>query len=154
MDDTKKTIVERFSDAVREVVDVAATAAMKAMEQPEADPQKVVRTANEQIRVPEGTDAAAMPVPLAKASKTPKPNMSGRITPTYDFPVPDSPMPLPKKKPKAAVKNSKKAIKKKAPKKAAPKKSKKAAKKKVGKKKVAKKTSRKPAKRKTKKSKR
>jgi hypothetical protein len=142
MDDKEKTIVEKFADAVKGAVDIAATAAIRAMEQPEADPRKVVRTANEQIYIPEATDAAAMPAPLTKASKTP--SMSGRITPTYDFPAPDSPMPLPRKKRKAVVKNSKKAIRK-----TAPKKSKKAAKKKA-----AKKTSKKPTKKKSKKSKR
>jgi hypothetical protein len=95
--------------------------------------------------------------PLKEAAA---PSLSGRVTPTYDIPTPDTPMPSPKKrktavkkkvvkKPaKAAKKSSKKAVKKakakKAGKKTAPKKSKK----------VAKKTAKKSPKKKGKKSKR
>jgi hypothetical protein len=121
-DDKEKSIIEKLSDAVKGVVDVASTAATKAMEQPEPDPQQVARTANEQLYIPEATDAAAMPAPLIAApkasKKNPAPSMSGRITPIYDFPVPDSLMPFPKKrKRKAVVKKAKSAVKKNAPKK-------------------------------------
>jgi hypothetical protein len=145
-DDKEKTIIEKLSDAVKGVVDIASAAATKAMEPPESDPQKVAGTANEQVYIP---DAAAMPAPLFAEPKIPKkkPNLSGRITPTYDFPVPDSPMPSPKQTKKAGVrkktgkkatkaatvpkKTGKKAVKKtkKAPKKAAKKSSKKKSKK-------------------------
>jgi hypothetical protein len=109
-DDKEKTIIEKFSDVVKGVLDTAATAATKAME-PDPDPEKVAGTANEQVHMPEASDPAAMPAPLISTPKASKkiaaPGMSGRITPTYDFPVPDFPMPSLKKKRKAAVKKEK-----------------------------------------------
>ena len=113
-DDKEKTIIEKFSDVVKGVLDTASTAATKAME-PDPDPEKVAGTANEQVYMPEASDAAATPAPLIPTPKASKKiaalSMSGRITPTYDFPVPDFPIPLLKKKRKADV-NKEKAIKK------------------------------------------
>ena len=107
-DDKEKTIIEKVSDAVKGVLDIASTAATKAMEpDPDPDPEKVAGTANEQVYTPDAGDAT-MPARLIstpKASKkTATPNTSGRITPTYDFPVPDFPMPSLKKKRKATAK--------------------------------------------------
>ena|SRR5450432_286724 len=106
-DDKEKTIIEKVSDAVKGMWETASTAATKAIE-PEPDPGKVARTANEQVYVPDATDAATMPARLTSTSKASKkiaaPNTSGRITPTYDFPVPDFPMPSPKNKRKSVTK--------------------------------------------------
>jgi hypothetical protein len=134
MDDDKeeKSIIEKFSEKAKGIVDTASTAAMKAME---PDPEHVAGTTNEQVYIPEATDAAAMPVPLISAPKSPKkrapPSMSGRTTP-----MPDSPMPSPKKKKtKVAVKKAAKKTAKRPAKK--PKSS--AGRKAIGKKKTAKK---------------
>jgi hypothetical protein len=154
-----KTIFEKITDAFNNVVDTASAAATKATD---PDPEKVAGKANEQVLVgdaaiaPEAVPpveenlnprpmtadeiahhAAADTQPIVAAKKTPKkkavkPSLSGRITPTYDFPVPDTPMPSPKK-PKA-VKKAKKSAKKSA--KAAKKSSKKAVKKSKAKKSV------------------
>jgi hypothetical protein len=111
-DDKEKSIIENVSETVKSVLDVASTAA-RAMEDP-------------------GPDATATPAPLISVPKASKnataPSMSGRITPTYDFPVPDTPMPSPQKKRKA-TKKAKKAVKK-----TTRKQSKKSAKKKISKK--------------------
>jgi hypothetical protein len=72
--------------------------------------------------------AAADTQPEAPRKKPPSPNLSGRITPTYDIPVPDTPMPSPKKR-KAAKKSSKKLAPKKSAKKSTKKTSKRTAKK-------------------------
>jgi hypothetical protein len=62
-DREEKSIVEKISDAVKGVVDTASAAAMKAM-QAGPDPGQVAGTTNEQVYIPEATDAAAMPAPL------------------------------------------------------------------------------------------
>jgi hypothetical protein len=167
-----KSIFEKIADAFNNVVDTASAAATKATG-PD-DPEKVAGKSNEQLLVgdaaiaPEAVPpveknlnprpmtadeiahhAAADTQPIVAAKKTPSkkavmPRLSGRITPTYDFPVPDTPMPSPKKpkavkkakksakkSAKAAKKSSKKAVKKSKAKKSvrtSPKKSKKAAK--------------------------
>ena len=67
MDDKEeKSIVGNISDAMKGVVDTASAAAMKAME-PKLDPKKVAGTTNEQVYIPEATDAVAMPAPLFAA---------------------------------------------------------------------------------------
>ena len=55
-----------FNDAVVNIVNTASAAAMKAME-PESDPERVAGTTNEQVYIPEATDAAAVPAPLTAA---------------------------------------------------------------------------------------
>ncbi len=166
-----KTIFEKITDAFNNVVDAASAATTKVTD---PDPKKVAGKADEQVLVgdaaiaPEAVPpveenlnprpmtadeiahhAAADTQPIVAARKTPKtkavmPSLSGRITPSYDFPVPDTPMPSPKK-PKA-VKRAKKSAKKSA--KAAKKSSKKAVKKSKAKKsvKTSPKKSKKPAK--------
>jgi hypothetical protein len=91
----------------------------------EPNPGQVAGTANEQFCIPEAADAAAMPTPLMSILKVPKkkstPSMSGRITPTYDIPVPDTPLPA---RMKRAKKGSEKATTKKVAKRSATKSSK------------------------------
>ena len=66
--------VDKINDAVEEIALKAADAAI------EPDPEHVAGKSNEQLYLPEATEAIAPP------------NQSGRITPTYDFPEPKSPM--------------------------------------------------------------
>jgi hypothetical protein len=61
MDDEKKTVTERFTDVVKSLVDTASNAAKDALK---PDPENVAATSNERVYIPEGTDAAATPVPL------------------------------------------------------------------------------------------
>jgi len=80
-------------------------------------PAHVAGAANEQVYLPEATETVA--------------SHSGRITPTYEYPVPDSPMTVPKKpaKKKSSAKKTATKSTKKAAKKPAAKKTKKTAKK-------------------------
>jgi hypothetical protein len=73
--------------------------------------------------------ADTQPVLPAKAPRKKSPNLSGRITPTYDIPVPDTPMPSPKKRRAVKTKKSAKKASKKSAKKAVKKVTKKTAKK-------------------------
>src|ERR1700737_336086 len=71
MDDDKgKSAIEKIddkvNDAVENIANTASAAAMKAME-PEPDPKQVAGTTNEQVYIPEATDAAAGPAPLFAA---------------------------------------------------------------------------------------
>jgi hypothetical protein len=176
----EKSIPERLTEAISKaahsvksavshVIDTASDAAQHAMEAnaekisriPAAkpDPEQVAGTTNEQVYIPEASDAAAMPMPLIPVAPEPKkqrapkpaaakaePNLSGRITPTYAHPAPKSKMPAPGEKKaakKAIAKKTASKPAKKAPKRAPGKKSKSSAgKKSVGKnkKKAVKKT--------------
>jgi hypothetical protein len=144
-----KGIVETAIEVVKEFASEVSDAAKQAME-----PSEPIKPRDEVVMMPLVSDGvmgeSMMPSYVVirrgkKASKASKkktaPNTSGRITPTYDFPVPDYPMPSPKAKRKAktASKKSKTATK---PSKKTPKKS---AKSKVGKK-TAKKRSKKRSK--------
>ncbi|MEA2899893.1 MAG: hypothetical protein QOJ84_5508 [Bradyrhizobium sp.] len=133
----EKSIPEKLTDAISKaadsvksavshVIDTASNAAQHAMEAnaekisriPAAtpDPERVAGTTNEQVYIPEASDAAAMPMPLFPAAPPPKkkraatakvkPNLSGRITPTYDDPAPKSKMPAVRKKKNKAAKKS------------------------------------------------
>lgn len=62
----KKSIVGRISDAVTEIVDTASAAAAEAFK---PGPEAVAATTNEQVYVPEATDAAATPAPLFRRTK-------------------------------------------------------------------------------------
>ena len=121
-----------FEKAIESVKDIASsvTEAVKS-----APPSARTETA---IPVEENLDAPPMtaeelaqhaaadtqpvtPAKKARRGKTTSPNLSGRITPTYDFPPPDSPMPS-SRNGKGVVKKAKKptkAAKKKAVKQAA-----------------------------------
>ena len=128
----EKSIPEKLTDAlskaahsvksaVSHVIETASDAAQHAMETnaekisriPPArlDPEQVAGTTNEQLYIPEASDAAAMPMPLIPVAPEPKkkrapkavvakadPNLSGRVTPAYDDPAPASKMPAPGKK--------------------------------------------------------
>jgi hypothetical protein len=85
MDDDKEKsaiekIIDKVNNAVENMVITASAAAMKAME-PEPDPKQVAGTTNEQVYIPEATDAAAGPAPLFAASAKKKralPKTTGR----------------------------------------------------------------------------
>jgi hypothetical protein len=71
MDDDKdksaiEKMIDKVNDAVENIANTASAAAMKAME-PEPDPKQVAGTTNEQVNIPEATDAAAGPAPLLAA---------------------------------------------------------------------------------------
>jgi hypothetical protein len=116
MSDDDKSVVSKLVDKFSEVVEsISASASKAAQDTTEASakkiepgPDRVARTANEQIYIPEATDAAAMPLPLMGPPKVARkksgPSMSGRITPTYDIPLPDTPLPAAKKKTKGSKK--------------------------------------------------
>jgi len=76
--DKDKTIIEKFKETVKDIVDMASAASMKAMEQ---DPDQVAATAheNERDHFPETTDAAAIPVPVDVASREPAVKAPPRI---------------------------------------------------------------------------
>jgi hypothetical protein len=71
MDDKEKSAIEKMidkvNDAVENIANTVSAAAMKAME-PEPDAKQVAGTTNEQVYIPEATDAAAGPAPLFAAS--------------------------------------------------------------------------------------
>src|ERR1700738_1463195 len=69
---TKKSAIEKMidkvNDAVENIANTASAVAMKAIE-PEPDPKQVAGTTNEQVYIPEATDAAAAPAPLFAAPR-------------------------------------------------------------------------------------
>jgi len=177
MDDKdEKTIIEKLVNTVKNVAsDIATTASNAAQYAMESDAKKmepnieaVAEKTNEQMYMPT-TDAAATPLPLVpkkrpashKADRTKlSPNLSGRITPTYEIPLPGpmSPMGMAtvviaKKKtktaakqtaPKVAIKTGKKSGKKSAAKKSnKPKKSKQSSALRLGRAKTARKVAKK-----------
>jgi hypothetical protein len=122
----EKSIPEKLTDAlskaahsvksaVSQIIDTASDAAQHAME---ANAEKISRipparqvagTTNEQLYIPEASDAAAMPMPLipvAPEAAKAEPNLSGRITPAYDYPAPTSKKPAVGKKKKKAAKQA------------------------------------------------
>jgi hypothetical protein len=139
MDDKEKSLFDSFADTIKHTFDIATEAASKALE-PEP-----LKPGEELVVVPTPPDAfvsdLASPI-VAIVKKKPRKksgvDTSGRITPDYDIPLPDTPMPSPKK---AAKKISKKPARK-AAKKSVPKVAEKVTKKskKVGKKSISKKT--------------
>jgi hypothetical protein len=70
MDDEKKPITERIARTVKGIVDSTTETAMQAFEPSEPDPHQVAGEANEQVYIPEATDAAATPAPLVPAEPT------------------------------------------------------------------------------------
>ena len=70
MDDEEKSAIEKMidkvNDAVENIANTVSAAAMKAME-PEPDAKQVAGTTNEEVYIPEATDAAG-PAPLFAAS--------------------------------------------------------------------------------------
>ena len=61
MDDKEKSVIDKFKDTVSEVVGKVGSAMAPTGE---GKGKKVAATTNEQVYVPEATDAAAMPAPL------------------------------------------------------------------------------------------
>jgi hypothetical protein len=133
MDDEKengeKSITERISDTVKNIVDATSEATMNAFktEEPKPGPAKETR---EQVYVPEATDAVAAPAPLVPADPiepAPRVKKGAAHKRAKKKRVTKAEKAAP---PKTAPKNSaKKSAKKAAPKKTAKKASKKAAKK-------------------------
>lgn len=116
MDDKDKSILESVTDTIKNTFDIATEAAKKAME-PEP-----LKADEEMVVVPDPATAGSdfmspMPPMVAVVKKKPRKksaaDTSGRITPTYDIPVPDTPLPTSKKaSKKASSKPAKKAAKK------------------------------------------
>jgi hypothetical protein len=63
-DDKEKSVIDKFKDTISEAVGNMASAMTVA---PEEKRKKVAATTNEQVYIPEATDAAAMPAPLFAA---------------------------------------------------------------------------------------
>jgi hypothetical protein len=61
MDDKEKSVIDKFNDTVSEVVGKVGSAMAPTVEE---KGENVAATTNEQVYVPEATDAAAMPAPL------------------------------------------------------------------------------------------
>jgi hypothetical protein len=151
-----------FQKAIEIVKDVASSVTEVVTSAPPSQRTEAVPAVKENLVAAPMTaeeiahHAAADTQPVMAAKKIPRkkaaaPSLSGRITPTYDIPVPDSPMPAPKrKKAKKSVKKPAKAAKQTTVKKAMKKsKAKKAVKKTAKKsKKTAKKTVKKSSKKK------
>ena len=109
--DHEKTIIEKLTDAVKgaanSIVDAASNAAETGIKsnaaRMSARDRQVAGTANEQIFIPEATDAAAMPITFAVA----RPTRKKRRPP----PANQTPAKIPKKKAAAARKARKSAPK-------------------------------------------
>jgi hypothetical protein len=128
--DNDKSLFEKAIESVKDIAS-SVTEAVKSTP-PSARTETAIPPVEENFDAPPMTaeelahHAAADTQPVTPAKKAPRkkttsPNLSGRITPTYDFPPPDSPMPSSKKR-KGVVKKAKKpakAAKKKAVKQAA-----------------------------------
>jgi hypothetical protein len=167
--------VETAHPPVEENLDAPPMTAEQIAEHAAADTQPAAKKAQKSASVESDEEVVVIPNPTPgidlitpmpamvavvkkKPRKKPAVNTSGRITPTYDIPIPDTPLPTPKKAPKTpsrkpaskakkavAKSKAKKAVKKSAvkkPAKKAVKKTKKAASKKTAKK-LAKKTAKK-----------
>jgi hypothetical protein len=165
MDDKEKSIFESVTDTIKNTIDIATEAAKKALEPEPIKPDEELVTIPAPLSI--GDDyMSPMPPMIAvvkkKQSEKSAVDTSGRITPAYDFPVPNTPLPTKKTAKKAKRKpaktTAKKAVKKSKARKAAKKSaSKTSAKKKTAKKKTANKVAKKTktaSKNKSKKSKR
>ena len=107
MDDKEKSLFDSFADTIKHTFDIAAEAASKALE-PEP-----LRPDEELVVIPGPSDAfvAEPSQPMVaivkkKLRKKSAVDTSGRITPDYDIPVPDTAMPSPKKGAKVASKKA------------------------------------------------
>jgi|GraSoiStandDraft_45_1057281.scaffolds.fasta_scaffold451290_2 hypothetical protein len=78
MNEKEKPALEKAADKINDAVEEIALKAADAAIEP--DPEHVAGKSNEQLYLPQAGEAVAPP------------NQSGRITPTYDFPEPKSPM--------------------------------------------------------------
>lgn len=110
----KKSIVDRISDAVTEIVDTASAAAAEALK---PDPEAVAATTNEQVYMPEAADAAATPAPsFTRKRRGPAPMRANKRVAAARAKKAAS---RPKKPAHQAASAPKKAAKKTAPKKSA-----------------------------------
>jgi hypothetical protein len=92
MNDKEKPAIEKAVDKVNDLVEKITLKAADAGIEP--DPKNIAGTTNEHIYLPEATETVALP------------NHSGRITPNYEYPAPNSGMIAPKKKKAAAKKTA------------------------------------------------
>ena len=82
MDDEKddKGLVEKTIEAVKDMATSVTNAAKSAKEpDPKPDPEQVAGTTNEQVYIPEATDAAAMPPPLILTKPVAKKKRNARV---------------------------------------------------------------------------
>jgi len=114
--DDDKTIIEKITDVVKSVVDTTSTSTMKAME---PDTKQVAGETNEQVYLPDVTDAAAAPVFVAPKKKRATPKKAkkqvAKAAPAAKAPVKKAASKKTAKKSapkKSAKKNTKKAVKK------------------------------------------
>jgi hypothetical protein len=84
MADQENPAIEKAVDKVNDLVEKITLKAADAGIEP--DPKRIARTTNEQIYLPEATEIVALP------------SHSGRITPNYKYPVPNSGMIAQKKR--------------------------------------------------------
>jgi hypothetical protein len=123
--------VETAHPPVEENFDAPPMTAEELAEQAAADTQPVRKKAQKPEPVESDEEVVVIPAPATvgidpmspmppmaavvkkKPRKKPAVNTSGRITPAYDIPVPDTPLPTPKKAAKkASIRPAKKAVKK------------------------------------------
>jgi hypothetical protein len=120
MDDDKddKSLFQKAIEAVKDVASSVAevvTSAPPSLRTEAAPPEENFDASPmtaEELAQHAAADTQPEP-PVRDAPKKPtSPNLSGRITPTYDIPLPGTPMPSPKKRKAAVKKSSKKSAKK------------------------------------------
>lgn len=71
-DDKEKSVIEKMVDKVNDAVENIVKAAVMPTTEEKPDPKQVAGTINEQVYIPEATDAAAMPAPLIPAKPVAK----------------------------------------------------------------------------------
>lgn len=115
MDDKEKSIFESVTDTIKNTIDIATEAAKKALEPEPIKPDEELVAIPAPLSI--GDDyMSPMPPVIAvvkkKLSKKSAVDTSGRITPAYDFPVPNTPLPTKKAAKKAKRKPAKTTTKK------------------------------------------
>jgi hypothetical protein len=113
MDDDKedKSLFQKAIETVKEVASSVTEAIASAPPSQRAEPAPEENFDAPPMTADELAEHAAADTQPPAEDAPASPNLSGRITPTYDIPVPDTPMPSPKKR-KAVKKSSKKSAKK------------------------------------------
>src|SRR5450432_376053 len=102
--------VKEIASSVTEVITSAPPSQRTEAAPPEENFDAPSMTAEELAHHAAADTQAVPPAERAPRKKPTSPNLSGSITPTYDIPLPDTPMLSPKKR-KAAVKTKKSAKK-------------------------------------------
>ena len=97
MDEKDKSLFDSVADTIKRTFDIATEAATKALEpkQLKPDEESVVVTAPSEASVSDPAPSVVAIVKKATRQKS-RVDTSGRITPAYDIPLPDTPMPSPK----------------------------------------------------------